>query len=260
MARFPVCRGRTQTRLAPGVRRVTPSSGFTMVEVLVVLTLVSVGAAFGAGFMGTQAHRLRLMGAGREIRTMLWQARTEAISSGRPVVAQFDAAAGRLTVFRDYSANTTFPHTGAMALQDGNGIQNTYTPATDNEPTLYTYTLPPRVVFRRPGGAVGDAGSIGFDGCIPAPGFATVDDRVIFLPDGTSIAPTAANSQSPSVLSDGTYSCTSCKGIFLTDTVARDYFRVSVDDTGLTGKVNLLKYLSVSGPTSKYGLQPWQWN
>lgn len=265
MAGYHACPGfaggeRRGRKAGPIPGALAAMSGFTMVEVLVVLTLISVGVAFGAGFMGVQAHRMRLVGAAREIRTLLWQARSEAVSTGRPIVVQFNAVAGQITVFQDYSANVALPHVGVMATQDGNGVQNTYTPATDNEPTLHTYTLPPRVLFRRPAGAVGDAASIAFDGCIPAVGVAPVDDRVIFLSDGSSIAPGAGNSLPPSVASDGTYTCTSCKGIFLTDTVGTDYFRVSVDDAGIGGKVNLLKYLSTAGLTTKYGQQPWRWN
>ena len=235
-------------------------SGFTMVEVLVVLTLVSIGVIFTAGFLGTQAHRVRLVGVARELRSVLWQARAEAISSGQPVVVQFDTSTNVVTVFRDYSANPSFPHTGALAAGDGNGVRNTYLPASDSEPTVRTYILPPQVVFRRPGGSPGDANSVGFDACVPKFGAAPVDDRVIFQPDGSSVAPTAANSQAPVALSDGTYSCVSCKGIYLADSTARDFFRVSVDDSGLGGKVNILKYQSTSGSTAKYGPQPWQWN
>jgi len=236
------------------------NSGFTPIEALVVVTLVSILVLFTAGFRGIQARRIRLTGAAREIRSLLWQARAEAISSGQPIVAEFDGSANKITVFRDYSANPSFPHAGALADGDGNGVRDSYSPASDNEPTLHIYTLPPPVVFRRPGGSPGDADSIAFDGCVPKFGAAPVNDRVIFLPDGTSVAPTAGNSQAPVALSDGTYTCVNCKGIYLTDSAARDYFRVSVDDTGLGGKVNVLKYLGSSGSTAKYGPQPWQWN
>ena len=245
-------------------RRVQPHvasvSGFTMVEVLVVLTLVSIGVIFAAGFLGTQAHRVRLVGVAREIRSLLWQARADAISSGQPVVVQFNTSTNVVTTFRDYSANPSFPHTGAMLAGDGNGVQDNYTPATDSEPTLRTYVVPPQVVFRSPGGSPGDSNSVAFDACVPKFGAAPVDNRVIFQPDGTSIAPTAANSQAPVALSDGTYTCVSCKGIYLADSTARDFFRVSVDDSGLGGKVTILKYLSTTGSTAKYGPQPWQWN
>ena len=224
------------------------------------MTLVSILVLFTAGFRGIQARRVRLTGAAREIRSLLWQARAEAIASGQPVVARFDGPANRVIVFRDYSANPSFPHTGALATGDGNGVQDTYVPASDNEPTLHIYSLPPPVVFRSPGGSPGDADSIAFDGCIPRFGAAPVNDRVIFLPDGTSVAPTGSNSQAPVALSDGTYTCVSCKGIYLTDTTAKDYFRISVDDTGLGGKVSVLKHLGTSGLTARYGPQPWQWN
>ncbi len=224
------------------------------------MTLVSILVLFSAGFRGIQVRRFRLAGAARETRSLLWQARAEAVSSGQPVVAQFDAPANRITVFRDYSANPSFPHTGALATGDGNGVQDTYSPESDNEPTLHTYSPPPPVVFGRPGGSSGDANSIAFDGCVPRFGAAPVNDRVIFLPDGTSVAPTGSNSQAPVALSDGTYTCVSCKGIYLTDSTARDYFRISVDDAGLGGKVTVLKYLGSSGLSERYGPQPWQWN
>lgn len=271
MARFDPCDGNGRVRTEPwspeDAGRVLSSrprssavSGFTPIEALVVITLVSILVLFTAGFRGIQARRVRLTGAAREIRSLLWQARAEAISSGQPVVARFDGAANKVTVFRDYSANASFPHTGALATGDGNGVQDTYGTASDNEPTLHVYILPAPVVFRSPGGPPGDGNCIAFDGCVAKFGAAPVNDRVIFLPDGTSVAPTAANSQAPVALSDGTYTCVSCKGIYLADSAARDYFRISVDDSGLGGKVNVLKYLGTSGATGKYGPQPWQWN
>jgi prepilin-type N-terminal cleavage/methylation domain-containing protein len=240
--------------------RSASNSGFTMVEALVVLTLVSLGVLFAAGLKGTHFHRLRLVGTARELQSLLWQARAEAISSGQPVVVQFDTSTGIVTVFRDYSANPSFPHTGALAAGDGNGVRDTYLPASDSEPIVRTYSLPPQVVFRRSGGSPGDADSVAFDACVPRFGAAPVDDRVIFRPDGSSIAPTAANSRRPVAANDGTYACLGCKGIYLADSRARDFLRVSVDDTGLPGKVNILKYLGTTGSTAKYGPQPWQWN
>ncbi len=234
--------------------------GFTAIEALVVMTLVSILVLFSAGFRGIQARRVRLTGAARELRSLLWQARADAISSGQPVVVQFDGAAKRVTAFRDYSANQAFPHTGSLATGDGNGVRDSYLPDSDSEPILHIYSLQPPVVFRRPGGSPGDGDSIGFDGCVPRFGAAPVNDRVIFLPDGTTVAPTAGNSQAPVAQSDGTYTCVNCKGIYLTDNAAEDYFRISVDDSGLSGKVNVLKYLGSTGLTARYGPQPWQWN
>jgi Tfp pilus assembly protein FimT len=244
------------------VRSFSSPGGFSTVELLVAVVLVGSLVTFAGSFVGTEVRRGRLTGTVREVRSILWDARVSAIRSGHPVVVQFDAAAREITVFRDYSSNPVLPHTGAIAANDCNGVQDTYTDPSENEPTLRTYRLPEGLVFRRPGGAVADSDSVAFDGTVPKPLAPPVADRIIFLNTGRALFPTSANSRRPVALPGGIFDCADSRGAYVSDPVGRDFFRISVDDAGIGGKVSLLKYLgSVPEDSSeRYGPQPWSWS
>jgi prepilin-type N-terminal cleavage/methylation domain-containing protein len=232
-------------------------AGFSLLEALVVLAIVAALATIGAGIVGSAMRRARLVSAARQIRSALWDGRMAAIRSGHNVVVSFDAAAGTLTIFEDYSADTALPHPPAEAANDGNGRRDTYGDPALDEPVLRTFPLTAHVVFRHPTGAAGDAASISFDGVVPGPGLAAVDDRVIFLPTGVSVPPGLNPAPQRSPRGAGYVDCrNNAKGIYLSDDTGRDFFRLSVDDFGQAGKVSMLKL--VGG--LDFGPAPWSWN
>lgn len=236
------------------------TAGFSLLEFLVVLAIVAILATLAVGLIGQEVRRGRILGATREIRSVLWEARMEAVRSGHNVVVQFDTTAApmALTVFEDYAADPTFPHPAAEANNDGNGVRDTYGSPAQDEPVLRRYSLPAHVAFRYPGAAPGDANSIAFDGVVPRPGLAPLNDRVIFLPTGASIAPTVNPAPAKSSLGVGVLDCSNnAKGIYLADDAGRDFFRVSVDDFGFSGKVTILKQWP---PNPNFGPAPWKWD
>ena len=133
--------------------------------------------------------------------------------------------------------------------------------SADNEPTLRSYRLREGIVFRHPGGTTADANSISFDGTVAGPLATPVDDRIIFLNTGRSLSPSSSNSRRPVALTGGVFDCASSRGIYLTDRLGRDFFRISVDDAGIGGKVSLLKFLGTTpgNPAERYGPSPWSW-
>lgn len=234
--------------------------GFSALELLIAVAIMGSLVTVASSFVGVEVRRGRLVGPVRELRSILWEARVSAIQSGRPVVVHFDAPAREITVFSDHSPNP-LAHIGAIADNDGNGVQDTYANPAHDEPTLRTFRLPEGLVFRRPGGTAGDADSVSFDGTIPEPLGTPVDDRIIFLSTGRALYPTSSNSRRPVALTGGVFECASSRGVYVSDQLGRDYFRISVDDAGIGGKVSLLKYLgSAPGDSSvRYGPQPWTW-
>lgn len=238
------------------------AGGFSLVEVLVVVALIGSLVTVAGSFVGVGVRRGQLVGPARELRSLLWEARVAAIQSGHPVVVQFDASAREITVFRDHSRNLVIPHSPTIAANDGNGVQDTYTNSADDEPTLRIYRLREGLVFRRPGGTVADADSVAFDGTVAEPLAPPVDDRIIFLSTGRALSPTSVNSRRPVALTGGVFDCASSRGVYITDRIARDFFRISVDDVGIGGKVSLLKYLGPTAGSSSegYAPSPWSWS
>lgn len=234
--------------------------GFSLLEALVVIAILAVVAAMAVGLVGQEVRRARLTGAGRDLRSVLWEARMAAVRSGHNVVVEFDTSSNpmRATVFEDYSADPAFPHPPAEAANDGNGVRDTYGSDSLDEPVLRQYALPAHAVFRRPGGSPGDADSVAYDGVVPRPGLAPLADRIIFLPGGASIPPTANPAPTRSSLGEGVLDCGNhARGIYIADEKAADFFRVAVDDFGSSGRVSVLKQIP---PNPDFGPAPWRWN
>jgi len=204
-----------------------------MVELIIVIALILGVSAIVLS--GGYFRHARLQGTARDIRQLLWQGRQRAIRIGVPVVIQFSSSDDSATMYQD---------------TNGNGAQDT------GEATLGTYTLPKYVHFwKMPSGAKGDANAVAFDSVTPSGGGTAIDDAVIFLASGASIAP---SNPVPSVSTAGIYTCaTTTKGIYIRDERSSDCFRISVDDVGTSGRVTIVKNITAAGTT--YGPQPWNW-
>lgn len=73
-----------------------PNRGFTLVETLLVLALLVLGAAFLLPAAGAVFRRARLANPEEEVTLILQQARREAVLRGREVIMHFDSDAHRL--------------------------------------------------------------------------------------------------------------------------------------------------------------------
>lgn len=90
------------------------ASGFSLLELLVVLAMLAIAMAFITPAIGPTLARAKLERATRETTTLLAQARMEAIQTGNPVHVRPDAAATTLESFADVNRDGIFnPTAGA---------------------------------------------------------------------------------------------------------------------------------------------------
>ena len=81
--------------------------GFSLVEVLVVLTVTTIIGAIGVPALNRQIQRSKLVGASAEFSVHLLRARMEAVKLGFPVVVMPDYARRGFTAFRDEDGDLT---------------------------------------------------------------------------------------------------------------------------------------------------------
>src|SRR6476660_7817750 len=102
------------------------SAGFGMVEIMVVVGLMAIGALFATPFAGSMIRRAEGVGAISTIRATLASARVQAIKTGANVVVVISKSANngiRLETFRDKASLTA--HSG----NDGDCVQQTGEPS-----------------------------------------------------------------------------------------------------------------------------------
>ena len=233
--------------------------GFSLAELIIVGGFLAVMMLIGAPLIFRIFKREKLRSAVQEVYTQVLAARMQAVRRNVPVVMFINLTSPPrdITTWADLPPNNYIQDAG--------------------EPTINRWHIPEFVVFSfAPGGATGDAKSISFDQYI---GNSALVDRIIFLGDGTLLAPQAANSVQPA--RPGTYTTTvplgsancagnQCRGIYMSDRDSsfdpnRNVFRISVDDFGSSGKASLTKYLPLSlggnaGETDYVPGSPWIWN
>jgi prepilin-type N-terminal cleavage/methylation domain-containing protein len=135
--------------------------GFSVTELLVVMVLIGIIAAFGVPALLATIHRAKVEGAVREAAGVVRTARLEAVKRGVPAGVVAQLAEGRLVLFLDASQTNDF---------------------AAGDPVLRDYVLPARVDFRAPD-AGGDDSQIVF-------GFNTDGSNgwVLFSSDGSADA------------------------------------------------------------------------
>ncbi len=89
-------------------RRATGREGFTLVELMVVLGVVSVLAAFSAPAIEEFIARSRIEGFCRTTASLVRRTRLEGIKRGRPTVLRIDTVTGVGTAFVDDNGNSVF--------------------------------------------------------------------------------------------------------------------------------------------------------
>ncbi|MCA1579874.1 MAG: prepilin-type N-terminal cleavage/methylation domain-containing protein [Acidobacteria bacterium] len=238
------------------------SWGFTMAEMLIVLAIMAMVIAIGIPFFMRFVRRENLRAPVREVHSIVLAARMQAAKRNQQVIVLFDLPSHRVTSWAD---NLPYNYIHDVA-----------------EPLLADFHVPDNVVFRAApnGGAVNDADAVAFDTYL---GNNTRVDMIVFRPDGTSLPPQAANSVRPvlpgsppgsgytATVPAGSVNCAAgCRGIYMADNNStgdspnRNVFRISVDDSGSTGRVTLLKWLpsSEGGNPGEVNFvpSPWRWN
>lgn len=137
--------------------------GFTLVEMLVVIAIMSIAVLLAAPFLSKQIQRSKLIGVAQQAAGMMRQARMDAIKRSQCSMVRIDPAGGRLEVLSD---------------RDGNCL-----PSAPDE-RIGELILPNSVSFTSPCGV--DAGSV--RGLTPIVGQPSV---AVFRSDGSALDPGA---------------------------------------------------------------------
>lgn len=125
-----LCGRRAGLRRA-GARAVTRHSGFTILEMLVVIAILGLGIILALPALQNLIVRSKLMAVARETTTLVHAARLEAIKRGQPAILQFDLTEGVVEAYMD---------------EDGDSQKDV------GETVLSTLILPSRIDFGAPMG------------------------------------------------------------------------------------------------------------
>ena len=229
-----------------------------MIEMIIVVAIVGLVALFAMAYLRSISRREKLKSVAKEMQSIVFAARTQAIGHNQVCVMFVDPAKRRITVWADAP-----PH---------NYVQDS------TEPALIQFDIPGNVVFRlAPNGDAADGpDAIAFDGYLGNPALV---DRIVFKADGSLDPPQAANSLRPlrpgaftPRVPAGSINCNPgqrCRGIYISDNALsgdvpnRNVFRISVDENGPNASVSLLKWVpSGSGGNRgevNYSPPPWRW-
>ncbi|MBM4194334.1 MAG: prepilin-type N-terminal cleavage/methylation domain-containing protein [Gemmatimonadetes bacterium] len=138
--------------------------GFTVIELLMVVSIISIIAAFAIPRI--DLTRYRTDAAARLVRTLLMASNRNAITRQSNVIVSIDTVYSRLRIVQDYNNNDTLntaDWTQFRALADGgkfrrptmNGLNGTSVSAAW-EGSMRTVSAMPSIIFRRDGSASTD--------------------------------------------------------------------------------------------------------
>ena len=115
------------------------AAGFTIVEALIVVTVVAVGSVMAYPALQQFIHRSKILGSAQTAGTLMREARFEAIRRGAPCVVHPDGATNEIVAYVDVNGDLEF---------NPDPTETTFR-ATDYE--LRRYRLPSGVSFTSPG-------------------------------------------------------------------------------------------------------------
>lgn len=115
------------------------AAGFTVVEMLLVVTVIGIASVMAYPALQQFIHRNKILGIAQTTSTLMREARFEAIRRGVPCVVHADGATNEVIVFVDVDGDLTF----------NPDLTETTFRATDYE--LRRYNLPAGVTFTAPG-------------------------------------------------------------------------------------------------------------
>ena len=115
------------------------AAGFTIVEALIVVTVIAVGSVMAYPALQQFINRNKILGSAQSAGTLMREARFEAIKRGVPCIVHADAATNEVIAFADVDGNLEF---------DPDPTETTFR-ATDYE--LRRYRLPAGIGFTAPG-------------------------------------------------------------------------------------------------------------
>jgi type II secretory pathway pseudopilin PulG len=178
------------------LRASSHTAGFTLVEMVVMMTTLAIAATMGMPALLNYMQRAKLEGAAHQMVMMLHTTRLEAITRGAPSVVAIDEDSGDLVAFVDVDgATSTAPPDGLYNPIDGDPYKQ-----TDYE--LGRFRLPSGVKLANPDGDLGIDSVDGFVNPAPIPAH-----LAYFAIDGT-------------VADDGAFRIADARGNFLEARIA----------------------------------------
>jgi prepilin-type N-terminal cleavage/methylation domain-containing protein len=152
-------------------RRNRLHSGFTVIEMILVVAIIGIMATLGLPNLLRTLHRAKLEGIARETSVLMQMARSEAVRQNVPTVVRVDFTRNEVVAFADVDG----PAVGSPSDMIYNPVAGEVHRTTDYE--IGRYMLPNRVLFEAP---AGDPGG-------PVKGFTTAgpDQVALFNPNGS---------------------------------------------------------------------------
>lgn len=234
------------------------SSGFTLIETLIVLLLIGLAAVIFTPFIQSTVRHEKLRSCVREVYSIVLAARMQAVKRNTDVVVFFD-----------------LPNHSVLSWAENQPFDFVH---QNSELVLAQYQVPKYVYFRfAPVGlAVDSQSAVAFDQYL---GNATLVDMIIYQGDGTLLPPQGPSSGAPlrptitASVPNGSVNANGggarARGVYMSDQPTtgdvndRNTFRISVDDFGSNGRATLLKWLPTSegGNAGEYNYVPgpWKW-
>lgn len=124
--------------------RQRPRSGFTLIEMIVIVAVIGIMATIGIPNLIRVIHRAKLEGIARETSVLMQRARSEAVRQNVPTVVRFDLVRNEVVAFADVD--------GVAVATPPDMIYNPVAGephrATDYE--LGRYGLPENILFQAP--------------------------------------------------------------------------------------------------------------
>ncbi len=90
------------------IRRGSADAGFSLVELLIVIALIAILTLIGLPWMIGSLNRAKLVGAAKEVSTLMQVARLESIKQGVPTKVQFDSTAQAFLAYADNDRDGDF--------------------------------------------------------------------------------------------------------------------------------------------------------
>jgi prepilin-type N-terminal cleavage/methylation domain-containing protein len=225
----------------PGLRR--GQSGFTLIEMLVVLALMAALMFFSIPAILPVIHQSKLTGIAGEVKALMFLARLNAIKSSAQAVV------------RIIPADATHPIAQVQAFsdRDGDGMLGA------NDTVLASFYLPKGITFTAPPTDVTDAASVA--AFKSDPGGSTLPRIAIFQPDGSLPIPdlTPPRSCADACAGPGGNVCSNCGGAFSLADANGNYLEVLIPS--LTTPIpKLLKWQNNKWVAKGDSKETWQWN